>query len=149
MSKALTHLNTRFGKFLAYKNGLSSYFIPTTCYSAILVFIILLFITHYMHTEFMQSDLLHLPDVGEHLKLCFLHVYLMLQQSVQQLHLITHRNSSGAGGKLVCTGISPAHLSFQPMHSSNRKSSREPFHICTCKYTYRLWYFAAAEKPCG
>ena len=47
----------------------------------------------------------------------------MLLQSVWQLHLITRRNSAGAGGKSVSTGVSPPSISFHP-HSTGERSSQ-------------------------
>ena len=65
-------------------------------------------------SEFVQADPLQLPQAGEHLKLCFLHMHLILLQSVRQLHLIIFRSSSGAGGKSVSTGTSFPSLLFHP-----------------------------------
>ena len=53
--------------------------------------------------ELVQPDPLQLPQAGEHFTQCFLHVDLILLQSVWQLHLIIFRSSSG--GKSVSTGI--------------------------------------------
>ena len=57
-------------------------------------------------SEFVRPNPLQLPHAGEHFTLCFLHVHLILLQSVWQLHLTIFRSSSGAGGKSVSTGIS-------------------------------------------
>ena len=64
--------------------------------------------------ELVQPDPLQLPQVGEHFTQCFLHVHLILLQSVWQLHLIIFRSSSEAGGKSVSTGISFPSLFFHP-----------------------------------
>ena len=63
-------------------------------------------------SEFVQPEPLQLPHAGEHLTLCFLHVHLILLQSVWQLHLIIFKSSSGAGGMSVSTGISFPSLFF-------------------------------------
>ena len=60
-----------------------------------------------MLSELVQpiADTLQWPHTGEHFKLSFLHVHLMLLQSVWQLHLIIVRNLSRIGDKAVSTGI--------------------------------------------
>ena len=64
-----------------------------------------------------QAVPLQLPHAGEHFTLYFLHVHLIVLQSVWQLHLIILSRSSGAGGKSVNNGIRVPSHSFHP-HSS-------------------------------
>ena len=71
--------------------------------------------------SFVQPDPLQLSNTGEHSTLRFRHVHLKVLNSVWQLHLITLRSSSGAGGKSVCTGMSLPSRFSQP-HSNGLSS---------------------------
>ncbi len=79
-------------------------------------------------SAFVHPDPMQLPHAGEHFTLCFRHVHRKVLQSVWQLHRMIFKSSSGAGGKSVCTGISPPSRFSQP-HSSGSRS--KPFHYCT------------------
>ena len=100
---------------------------------------------------FVQPDALQCAHVRVHSMSCFLHVHLVLLQSVWQVHLMTHNSFWRAGGRSVWRGTSPSSLSRHP-HSVARRLHADLAHSWTRRYTHRLWYFAASEvggKLCG
>ena len=68
---------------------------------------------------FWQAEPLQLPHAREHFIPCFLQLHLWLLQSVLQLHLMTLRSSSGAGGTSVEIGDQPVSVSSQPHSFGN------------------------------
>ena len=84
---------------------------------------------------------LQLPHAREHFIPCFLQLHLWLLQSVLQLHLMTLRSYSGAGGTSVEIGDQPVSVSSQP-HSFGNMTL--PFHWQIWLNTLKLWNFDAA-----
>ena len=86
-----------------------------------------------------------------HSMLCFLHEHLSVLQSVWQLHLITCSRCSGAGGSDVRIGTNPSSHSCHPQFMGSSFIVKL-FHSWIWRYTWRLWYFGAAEvggSDCG
>ena len=84
---------------------------------------------------FEQADPWQCPQATEHFIPCLMQLHLAFWQLVRQLHRMILSKSSGAGGKSVIVGDSPASSLVHP-HNSGERSQSRLFH-------WQVWRFHA------
>ena len=89
----------------------------------------------------------HSPHPLEHSNPALRQEQRRVSHPILQLHRTTFSSSFAATSISHCMGTTLPYTAFQPRLCGCRcgPSLGSPLHICTCRYTRRLWYLAADD----